>query len=257
MNEEKPVNEVAKVRQEMTVSSAPLLNVIAEAARDPNTDVSKLRELVALQREILADEAKGEFIRAMFRLQAKLKPMVKRGMVTLGDKKGGYSFLRREDQDAILRPLMEEEGFAISFTSKQRDKDGGGAVVIAELMHQAGHSRTAEISLPLDTGPGRNNLQALGSTIAYSQRYLVEMLFSIVRTNDDDGKLGGTKFITPDQVAELEALIKDVGRDEGPFLDRMFGGAVRSFEEIEAGTAFLAVKNTLEGIKAQQAKKAT
>jgi hypothetical protein len=43
--------------------------------------------------------------------------------------------------------------------------------------------------LQLDTGPGRNQNQAMGSTLSYGKRYTAEMLLNIVREGEDtDGK---------------------------------------------------------------------
>lgn len=241
--------------------SAPAVHVeqtmddfIAMALRDPSIDAGKLKALLDMKREVVADQAKVEFNQAMFRLQAKLQPMVKKGVVELG-KSGGYKFLRYEDLDAVLRPLKDAEGFNQRFTTKMRE--GGGAVVICTLTHRGGHSETAEISLPLDAGPGRNTLQQMGSTISYGERYLTEMIFNIVRKGqDDDGKLGGVKFITEAEAAELRALATAVGQQEGSFLDQLFAGSVRSFDEIEAGSGHLACRSTLEAMKRRNEKRA-
>lgn len=247
-------NEVAKTQEGAVAAPDSMMNFIAMALENPAIDANKLKALLDMQREVIGDQAKVAFNQALHEAQAEMPRVKKNGMVTLGDKKGGYAFATWADMDTALRPLLDKYGFTLSFDMTA--KDGGGAVVTGTLTHVAGHSKSVSLPLALDTGPGRNNLQAMGSTLSYGKRYCTEMLFNIVREGaDDDGKAGGTKFITADQIAELDALLKEVGRDEGPFLDRMFGGAVRSFEEIEAGTSFLAVKNTLEGIKAQQQKK--
>ena len=136
-----------------------------------------------------------------------------------------------------------------------RQADGGGLIITGWLVHDNGHRVSASLPLPIDTGPGRNNVQAMGSTLSYGKRYTAEMLLNIVREgDDDDGKRGGTKYITEAQAEELRALAKRAGRPEGPLLQSLFAGAVRSFEEIEA-PAFIVVKNLLDGIIHQQAQK--
>jgi hypothetical protein len=81
---------------------------------------------------------------------------------------------------------MAEEGFTLSFDSKPHDR---GITITGTLLHRDGHSRSATMLLDEDRGPGRNNLQAMGSTLSYGKRYTAEMLLNIVREGDDkDGR---------------------------------------------------------------------
>lgn len=232
-----------------------VMNFIGTAIADPNTDVAKLRALLDMQREVRAENAQALFAEAMFRVQAKLKPMIRsRTVVLTKDNKelGRYNFLPAEDIDEILRPLLEENGLWEVFTTEPRS-DGAGLVGYLEVGHLAGHTRKVSMPLPLDTGAGRNNLQAYGSTVSYLRRYLREMMFSIVRKGaDDDGKRAGQKFITQEQADELRAMAKDAGRAEGTFLTRLFGDTVHSFEELEVGTGYMAARSTLDGILQQR-----
>lgn len=197
---------------------ASLLNFIAQAVTDPNIDVTKLETLLKMKREVEADEAKREFIAAFGRLSAVLPRIKKDGSIDLGKGKP-IPFARWEDIDEIIRPLMAAEGFTLSFNSTPRAETGGGLVVEATLMHRDGHTRTASMALPLDTGPGRNNLQAVGSTLSYGKRYTAEMVLNIVRQGaDDDGKRGGMKFITKDQATEIDGLLTKTNSDRLRFL---------------------------------------
>jgi hypothetical protein len=256
--EDKPGREVVVAPHAI---SAPemhreVMGFVDRALADPNTDVAKLRALLDMGREVRAENAQALFAEAMFRVQAKLRPMVRSRTVKLtkdGKDLGSYDFLPAEDIDDVLRPLLEEFGLWEVFTTEPR-ADGGGLVGTLEVGHVAGHSRKVTLPLPLDTGAGRNNLQAYGSTVSYLRRYLREMMFSIIRKGaDDDGKRGGQRFIEQAQVDELRAMAKEAGRQEATFLANMFGDAVRSFEEIEVGTGYLAVRGTLDGIIRQRA----
>ena len=227
-----------------------MLNVIAAAARDPNTDVTKLEALLRMQREVMADQAKVAFIQARHRLKQKLPAVSKDGTIDLGvDKqsgkaRGSMKFARWEDMARIIEPLMGEEGFTLSFNTKPRAGDGGGATIVGTLTHIQGHGEEAEIPLPLDSGAGRNNLQAMGSTISYGKRYVAEMLLNIVRKGeDDDGVAGGTRYITDEQKGELVSLIQETNTDTVNFL-RTFGIETGGIDALEVG-AFMAAKNML------------
>ena len=192
-----------------------LLSAIVHVARDPQLDVAKLEALMRMQFEVEKRQAEKEFIEAFARLSSRLPRIKKEGGIDLGGK-GKIAFARIEDMDKVIRPLLTAEGFTLSFDSSP--KEGGGLVVSGHLMHSAGHSRTATIPLPLDVGPGRNSLQAVGSTLQYGKRYLTEMLLNLVREGaDDDGIKGAMRFATEEEVAELQALIQDTGTDEAKF----------------------------------------
>ena len=82
--------------------------------------------------------------------------------------------------------------------------------------------------LPPDVGPGRNALQAMGSTLSYAKRYLAEMLFNIVRENeDDDGQAGGTRRIGGDQKAQLVELMMKCREAGDPVNEVKFFGEQR------------------------------
>lgn len=164
-----------------------LLSVISRAAADPAVDVLKMESLLRLQREIMADHAKAEFNEAYTRLTGRIPPVEKNGKITLGVK-GEVSFATWEDINAIIQPILREENFGLTYSSRQ---DGDIIVVIGTLVHMHGHSITAEAGGPPDTGPGRNQLQAIGSTITYLKRYVTEMLLNIVRKGQDDDGTGG------------------------------------------------------------------
>lgn len=255
-----PAQEVAVVNEGAVapVQAGPggLLNAIVQLASNPAIDVAKLSALMEMQERMEARDAERQFNEAMFRVQSKLKPMLKQGTVDLGSGKGSYKFLRREDLDDELRPIAAAEGFSWSFT--QKPAPSGGMTVYIHVRHIAGHTQVSEMELPPDTGPGRSPLQARVSTISFCERVLTEMAFNIVRRGaDDDGKLGGVKFIPPEQVQELAELCKKAGRREIDIVERLSQGTIHAFHEIEVGPFFLAVKGTLEGIIQQNARKAS
>lgn len=226
-----------------------LLAAIVGMAKDQAVDVLKLKEIMAMQERLEARQAERNFIAAFARLSAKLPRVKKNGTITLGKDKqsgqdrGSIPFARWEDIDKVIRPLMVEEGFTLSFDSAMRPGEGGGLVVTGTLMHADGHTRTASMPLALDTGPGRNNLQAMGSTLQYGKRYTAEMLLNIVREGvDDDGKLGGTKFVTTEQAAEIRKYLEGTKTDEEVFLRDFF--EVAHVENLSADN-YTAARNML------------
>lgn len=220
-----------------------LLNLVARAAADPNTDVAKLSALLAEQRQIIADDAKLQFNRAYAALAGEITQIDRRGVADMGAK-GSYKFAKREHLDEMLRPLMAKHGFALSFRPIQ---SAAGLTIEGELLHIGGHSKTAALTLPPDVGPGRNSLQAVGSAIAYAERYLTEMLANVVRREaDTDGRMRDVdtgELITRSQVVELRALMAETRILESVVLAKK----APELDTIEAlpAAAFISVRNDL------------
>jgi hypothetical protein len=59
------------------VAAGGILNVIAKAAADPNTDVDKLERLLAMQERVLEREAEQAFNAAMRSAQDEIHPVLK------------------------------------------------------------------------------------------------------------------------------------------------------------------------------------
>lgn len=221
-----------------------LLSFVAMAVRDPNIDVAKLDALLRMQREIVADDAKAQFNRALHAAQSEMPRVAKNGTILLGEKKGSIPFATWEDVDTVVRPVATKHGFSSTFTSLERA--GGGAIMSGTFRHVAGHSETLTMSLPLDTGPGRNNIQAAGSTNSYGKRYLTENFYNIVRKGqDDDGHAAGTVYIDEETVGKIIAELKKRKIPEADFVVAM---GVRSVEEIETKN-LAAARNAIAAYK--------
>lgn len=177
---------------------AQVLTAVLEMARDSSLDIAKLQMLLEMQQKMEARQAEIEFSRSLARLSAVMPQVPKNGRVSLGEGKGSYPFTKWEDMDKVIRPLMAEEGFVLSFDSIPHEK---GVMITGTLLHRDGHYRTASMVLQLDTGPGRNNNQAMGSTLSYGKRYTAEMLLNIVREGNDNDGQGGGGFKAGEKVA--------------------------------------------------------
>lgn len=248
------MNEIVK-REESQVALPieRVLTAIISASSDSSVDVSKMRELLGLQKEMMAMQAEQRFHEALLRIQTRMPRIPKNGVVDLGGNRK-YDFAKWEDMDSIVGPILQEEGFTVTFSEEGFDQYG---IKWAASWRAFGHTEVNRITLPPDKGPGRNELQARGSTNSYAKRYLTEDFCKLVRAGaDDDGVRGGTRYISEEKADELRDMIREVGRQEGPFLDRLFAGAIRSCDEIEEGGAYNAARGTLTAMKQQMAAKA-
>lgn len=207
---------------------ADALRMIAQAAMMPGMNVETMKALLDMRRELAAENAKKLFTEAMHAAQAEIPPVAKNGTIRLvkdGVDKGSIPFTTFEDVMAVLQPIMETHGFSVTWDTEPREGNGGGAQIIGTLTHKAGHSITSKMFLALDTGPGRGNLQAMGSTITYGRRYVLENLFNVVRKNLDRDGVVMPPEDSPDglsqaQAMEIEAWLLKTKTDRKAIFDR-------------------------------------
>jgi hypothetical protein len=204
------------------------LAVIAAAARDPQVDPAKMTALLELKERIDAKQAEIEFNRAFSRLQLKLPRVKKNGTIDLGRGKP-IPFAKWEDVDAVIRPILAEEGFALSFTG---EPNTSGVTMTCHLKHVMGHAQTSTMQLPPDAGPGRNALQAIGSSHSYGKRYLAcDILNIITEGADDNGRASG--FISNEQALQVRDMISECGLDKARVGKLLAIAGVTSVEHIQ------------------------
>ena len=118
------------------VAPPSLLTTIADLARDPACDVEKLRALIAMQREVMAEQARIAFDAAMADAQAEMVPVLR--SATNAHTKSRYA--RLEDIDNAIRPLITRHGFSLTFDNPDQTVDG--IVVTCAVAHRDGHVRS-------------------------------------------------------------------------------------------------------------------
>ena len=206
-------------------------DTLMQLLSNPDVPADKLSLMLQMQREILADRRREAFETAYVAMHAKMPRVNKHGWVDLGEGKGGYNFAKWEDFDEATRPILGEFGFALRFT--QINGESGLVTVRGDLVHIDGHAVASERAMPPVRGRGRNELQAIGSSISYAKRYLAEGLLNIGREGqDDDGKTAVPEPITAEQVKELEKLLKAINTSHKKFLE-LFVTGCDALDEIE------------------------
>lgn len=236
----------ALVKKDESPKGNSLMDIIERATKDPNVDVNKLHQLVDLNIKMMEKQAEIDFNQAMTRLQRLLPTVHKKGVISFTDKNGVVRetpFAKYEDIHRAIQPLLTKHNFSVSFNTYSDDK----IFMKATLSHISGHSRSAEMRLPLDTSGSKNNLQAAGSTISYAKRYLVCMLLNIVTTDeDDDAKTHIDEKETDEFQKMVEQEESQTWNKEILFID----GIIKPMED--AFTAFKEVITELERLKTKQ-----
>lgn len=197
---------------ELVKTDNNFLTVVQQALSNPNMDMSVLKEMLAMQKEVMAQQAVIEFNEDYSIMSAEI-PVIKRSK-----KAYSASYAPMEDIDLVIRPILSKFGFSVSFRNKQ---DGLDMVeVTCELRHKKGHMIENTITLPTEAATkGMNKQQAIGSAITYAKRYAICGILNIT-TADDDCNNG---FAVD---AKMEAAKK-------PLSDARL---IKAIEQVNAGT---------------------
>jgi ERF superfamily protein len=230
-----------------------LMEVISRAASDPNADADKMERLLGMYERITAQQAKMAYTSALAEMQPNLPVIDRKGRITVPAKAGfheGHStpYALWEDVNDAIRPVLHDYGFALSFRIGLADD--GKITVTGVLSHREGHQEETTITLMHDSSGSKNAVQAVGSSTSYGKRYTAMALLNITSRapmdKDDDGDAADPNFwITEEQVADLVALMEEVGAHRDKFCN---------FLKVDT-LARLPKKRFQEAVKALEAKR--
>ena len=211
-----------------------LLNVVAAAAADPNTDVDKLRALIDLQRLIIADDARVQYFRDMGAAQAEMQPVVR----SIPNAATNSKYADLQAVDRAIRPIYAAHGFSLSFS--EIPTEGATVRIVCTVLHRAGHSEPHYLEAQADTmgprgQPNKTPIQGVGSAVSYLRRYLTQMIFNVALTDDNDGNRDDGELLSPVQLRELQSLIRETATDVRRFLVAMGFDVATQLESVRAG----------------------
>ena len=158
-------------------------------------DLEKMRMLMELKREWEADEARRKFNEAFAAFKAEAIVIVKSTLIKDGPLKG-KKHANLFDVVVAVTPKLSAHGLSIAWKLTKDDRDW--MEVTCTIRHAAGHSESVSMGGGPDTGPGRNAIQARGSTKSYLERYTATAILGLAATDEDDDGNGAGK--QPDAV---------------------------------------------------------
>lgn len=166
-----------------------LLAAIAEAAANPKVDVVKMKELMAMRREIVDEQRRVAFDAAFSQMQEELPEIQERGDISGESKRTGSKISQRyatfEDINKAVKPIMAKHGFGVRFSISDEQ---AYIRVTCILSHREGHREETSKLLPKDNTGSKNAVQAEGSSVSYGKRYTMCAILNIAtRGQDDDG----------------------------------------------------------------------
>lgn len=243
---------VQKIEPSQQVALAPasdataIMHMIERVSRDPSVDLERMRELLAMRKEIVADEAREAFNHALAAAQSEMRSV----SADASNPQTKSKYASYHAVDRALRPIYSKHGLAVSFDTGKADEENYIRVFCIVALGK--HERTYHIDMPADGkgakgGDVMTKTHAVGASVTYGRRYLLLMIFNVAIGEDDDGNSagGGGETVNEEQLERLQARIVEVGVDIPRFckvmkvervedtLAKDFDLAMRHLKEVE------------------------
>jgi len=225
-------------RQELEVRPVVTPMMLIDRAQQANASIEQMQQLFDLQLRYEANEARKAYNEAMSDFR-KVCPTINRGRkVSHNDTR----FAGLAESIEAIKPFLSKYGLSHQWKTKQ---DGAAITVECTVTHRMGHSESTSLSASPDKSGGKNDIQAIGSTVSYLERYTLYAILGLSsREMDDDGKGAGgvaeVEIITEAQVMDLISLAKEVGADLKKFCTFM---KVEDLSYIPTARFATAIKN--------------
>jgi len=217
---------VAKKETELaTIQSQSSLSPMVQAVLSGQMTPEQLQALLNVQKEYERNEAEKAFHRALAEFKKHDIQIGRDKLVTYKTDKGTTSYRHATLGAAltIVNPILSQYGLSLTWTTNQDMQNGGRVKVTCVLSHAMGFSTSTSLEASPDSSGSKNNIQAIGSTISYLERYTAFSLLGLASMDQDDDGAGadGPEYINEEQVVELERLLSEVKADKAMFLKYM------------------------------------
>lgn len=212
--------EVATVRKGEVAEGAEQVSALMKLALEHGHPVEVLNQLFDLQVRVDERNARAEFFDALARFQEEVPSIHKGQTARIATKAGGsysYTFAPLDAIAKTIREPLRKHGFSYGWTVQQNGDHG--LLVECILRHKGGHEERASFPVPVDTAAAMSGAQKNGAALTYGKRQSLTSVLGLTTTDDDtDGEVPPTGPITAAQLADLEALIEEVGADRAAFV---------------------------------------
>lgn len=187
--------------------------------------VEMVREIMALQRELAADQARRAFDEAISAAKAELPTITKNKHVGFDSRKAGAARTdyKHETLDEIARavtPVLARHG--LSYRYRVTSDTNQPISVTCIVSHRGGHSEETTLVAGRDDSGNKNSIQAIGSTLTYLQRYTLKAALGLAAADDDDGRKADEatiQTISEDQAIAIREMVEATGSSMAKFLE--------------------------------------
>lgn len=189
MSETATTYELEEARKERAVQPITPMTLL-QSAQNTNASIEQMQQLMELQIRWEQNEARKAYNEAIAAFKSENVHIYKDSVVDFKTSKGrtSYSHANLASIVSAVTPILSKYGLSHSWDTQQ---DGNTVQVTCKISHRLGHSEKVSLYAQPDNSGTKNNIQAIGSTVTYLQRYtLVSALGLAAHDQDDDGRMG-------------------------------------------------------------------
>jgi hypothetical protein len=182
--------------------------IILQAVKQ-GTPVETFERILAMKRQIKADEAKEGFDQAMANAQSEF-PEIKKTKKAMDGQKVLYAYAPIDEIVNQVKGILSKNGLSYFIKTEMSE---GKVKSICIVKHISGHSESSEMEVPLGNKTGiMSNSQQTAAAATFSKRYAFMNAFGIMTGDVDDE----SNLRVDDEVIEKakEQLSKCMTRDE-------------------------------------------
>lgn len=228
------------------------LSPLVQAAMSGQLDTQKLNDLLQIQKDYEANEARKAYHRAVAAFKANAPTVRKDKTVSYGNT--NYRHVSLGYALSEINPVLSRYGLSVSWKTRQEDKL---IYVTCYLSHELGHSESTELFGGPDASGQKNPIQQIASAVTYLKRHTAFALLGLEAEDaDDDGGAGEqVERISADQANAIHSKIEDNDLSMDAFLQWLRKSVrAESIEDI-AASAYQDVTRQIDAtIRARKAK---
>lgn len=207
------MTNIAKLDQAGEIVKPPTPSALLAIAVQQGADLDKLEKLMQLQERWEANEARKAWVVAMNAFKASAPELLKNKTVSFGDT--SYKHATLDHVVKVITESLSKHGLSHRWAVEQQD--GGSIRVTCVITHIMGHSESTSLQAGADQSGKKNNIQALGSTVTYLERYTLLAATGLAAKGMDNDAVT-VERISEQQAADLQALIDEVKANKTAFL---------------------------------------
>lgn len=182
------------VREEsQALATVPTPMHLIELAVQKGADADQLGKLLDLQLKWEANQQRKAFVAAIEKFKRNRPDINRTKKVSYRNKDGSQTTYSHPELEHACE-LVTAALLKVGVTHSWRTSDENGKITVTCVFtHKLGHSEdVSTLSGPPDVSGGKNNVQAIGSTVTYLERYtLLAGAGLAVKGTDNDGRTEG------------------------------------------------------------------
>jgi len=233
---------------ETSTALTPMAMVSQAVARGASLEM--VSKLIDLQERVEKSQGRKAFDIAVAAAKGEIGPIFKDREVDFTSAKGRTNY-RHESFGGIataIGPVLDRHGLSYRFRASQ---EGGRVSVTCILAHRDGYSEENTLAAGNDTSGNKNDIQAIGSTTTYLQRYTLKLALGLSTTDkDDDGKAAEEPAISGAAQAAINSIEECATLPELTAWKEKNDPTVQRLDRVDADAVVRAWKERARAIRA-------